>query len=416
MRTICAGIIGSGFSAALHAEAYKKVYGVDVRVKAVAAGSHPEKTEAFARRYGIPVVYRDYRELLDDEEIDVVNLCLPNHLHAAAAVEAAQAGKHIICEKPITGYFGSPGGASAAERQAYAQRALREALDTADEILRAVLLNGVKFMYAENWIYAPALVKAKRLLQASGGSILDIRAEESHSGSHAAASKRLETAGGGSLMILGSHPIAAAIHLKNYEGRLKRGKPIRVQSVVADTSPLYRSPAVAAQQKHWLVSDWSNVETWSSAILTFTDGTKAVITASFAMLGGIRNTMEIYATNAVVKCSMTPCDGTLVYAPEPSVFGEEYLAEKLETKAGWNFAAPDEDWIRGYPQEMQDFVECIALDREPVSDGALARDVIEVIYSAYLSAATGRRVDLPLLEYRHVFARPDKLEKRRHHS
>lgn len=50
--------------------------------------------------------------------------------------------------------------------------------------------------------------------------------------------------------------------------------------------------------------------------------------------------------------------------------------------------------MRGYPQEMQDFMESIAEDRQPISDGKLARDVIEVIYSAYLSAETGKRVEL----------------------
>jgi predicted dehydrogenase len=50
--------------------------------------------------------------------------------------------------------------------------------------------------------------------------------------------------------------------------------------------------------------------------------------------------------------------------------------------------------MTGYPQEIQDFVECVAFDREPLSNGALARDVTAVIYGAYLAAATGRRVDL----------------------
>jgi predicted dehydrogenase len=76
------------------------------------------------------------------------------------------------------------------------------------------------------------------------------------------------------------------------------------------------------------------------------------------------------------------------------VFGEEYLVEKLETKAGWSAPQPDEDWMTGYPQEIQDFMEAIALGREPLSGAALARDVIAVIYGAYLSAAEGRRVDL----------------------
>ena len=48
--------------------------------------------------------------------------------------------------------------------------------------------------------------------------------------------------------------------------------------------------------------------------------------------------------------------------------------------------------MRGYPQELEDFVEAIRTRREPLSGGALARDVVEVIYAGYLSSATGRRV------------------------
>ncbi|MCR8635312.1 Gfo/Idh/MocA family protein [Paenibacillus radicis (ex Xue et al. 2023)] len=392
MKKIIVGIIGSGFSASLHAEAFQKVYGVEVILKAV-AGNSMEKAEAFAHKHHIPIVYSTYRELLEDKEIDVVDLCVPNVMHAQIAIEAAQAGKHIICEKPITGFFGSREGTDDQKNQ-YSRVALEEALASTDAILEAVKQNKVKFMYAENWIYAPSVIKAKRLLEAGSGTILDIRAEESHSGSHAKASKRLETAGGGSLLILGSHPIAAAIHLKNFEGRIKGGKPIRVQSVVADTSSITETPSFQAEDKHWVVTDWVNVETWASIIMTFTDGTKAVIFASFAVLGGIRNVLDIYTSNSVIKCNMTPNDGCMIYAPHPDIFEQEYIAEKLETKAGWNYTTPDEDWIRGYPQEMQDFMESIAEDREPVSDGQLARDVIEVIYSAYVSAQTGTRVEL----------------------
>lgn len=143
-----------------------------------------------------------------------------------------------------------------------------------------------------------------------------------------------------------------------------------------------------------MVTDWVNVETWASVIITFTDGTKAVIFASFAVLGGIRNVMDIYTSNSVIKCNMTPNDGVMVYAPSADVFAKEHITEKLETKAGWNFASSDEDWVRGYNQEMQDFMECIAEDRPPISDGQLARDVLEVIYSAYLSYETGQRIDI----------------------
>jgi predicted dehydrogenase len=84
----------------------------------------------------------------------------------------------------------------------------------------------------------------------------------------------------------------------------------------------------------------------------------------------------------------------VAYAPEPGVWGDEYITEKVETKAGWQFPSPEEDWMRGYPQELADFVDAIRDRREPLSGGALAREVVEVIYAGYLSAASGRRVDL----------------------
>ena len=82
------------------------------------------------------------------------------------------------------------------------------------------------------------------------------------------------------------------------------------------------------------------------------------------------------------------------YAPDTSVFAGEYIAEKLETKAGWSFPSTDEEWALGYPQEIRVFVEAVTRDHPPRSDAQLGRDVVNVIYSAYLSAAEGRRVTL----------------------
>ena len=80
----------------------------------------------------------------------------------------------------------------------------------------------------------------------------------------------------------------------------------------------------------------------------------------------------------------------MTYAPDQDIYGNEFITEKLETKAGWNYASVDDEWAKGYPQEMQDFMECILEDREPLSGLQLARDVMEVIYSSYVSAASGR--------------------------
>jgi len=95
-----------------------------------------------------------------------------------------------------------------------------------------------------------------------------------------------------------------------------------------------------------------------------------------------------------VQVNINPNDTVVAYAPDPQVFGEEYIAEKLETKAGWNFASPDEDWVRGYPQELEDFVDCLLTGREPVSGLDLACQTVEAIYAAYLSAEKGGRVEL----------------------
>jgi predicted dehydrogenase len=81
--------------------AYKRVYGIDVEVAAVAArGDH---VIAFAKKHRIPTTYRDFRAVLADKSIDVVDICTPPAMHAMMIVEAVQAGKHVICEKPFTG-------------------------------------------------------------------------------------------------------------------------------------------------------------------------------------------------------------------------------------------------------------------------------------------------------------------------
>ena len=109
-------------------------------------------------------------------------------------------------------------------------------------------------MYAENWIYAPPLVKLKSLIKASGGTVMDIRAEQSHSGSMAPYSRRWKTSGGGSLMRLGAHPVGGVLHLKHYEGMLKQGRPIRAKSVTAEMGRHARMEAFLKEKKNYLAS------------------------------------------------------------------------------------------------------------------------------------------------------------------
>ena len=121
----------------------------------------------------------------------------------------------------------------------------------------------------------------------------------------------------------------------------------------------------------------------------------ATISASDVVLGGMEDRLEILLSNSRLRASFARSNLFEAYAPDPEVFADEYLAEKLETKAGWSYPSVDEHWLLGYPQEMRDFVEAIAYGRAPLGDGRLGRDVVEVMYAAYVSAEEGRRVDLP---------------------
>jgi predicted dehydrogenase len=380
------GLAGAGFVARIHAEAYRHVRGIDVELRWVAA-RRPDRARAFAAEFGVAAVADDVRRILEDPEVDVLDLCVPNAAHATLALDAARARKHIIVEKPLTGFFGDPATPRA--------EMLRAALASADGVIDACRAAAVRLCYAENWVYAPPIQKARRLLAAAGGPILRLVGEESHSGTHAPANKRWVTAGGGSLLGKGCHPLGGILYLKSDEGLRLRGRPVRPMSVLADTAQLADTEIFRRAGPPYLNTvAGADVEDWGAMLVRFDDGTVAQVSAADVVLGGIRNQLAVYAARAVVFCNINPNDAVLAYAPDGLVFGDEYITEKIETKAGWTFPQPDEDWMTGYPAELQDFVESVALGREPISGGSLARDVVAVVYGAYLSATEGRRVDL----------------------
>ena len=105
MERVSIGMIGAQFAARLHLNGLSKLRGTKVEVAAVAS-RHIDHAANFAKDYGIPDYYDDYRRLLERKDIDIVDLCIPTDLHAEFSIEAARAGKHVICEKPLTGYFG----------------------------------------------------------------------------------------------------------------------------------------------------------------------------------------------------------------------------------------------------------------------------------------------------------------------
>jgi len=390
------GLIGAGFLAETRARCYGKTFGYNAEIVAVAARSEAS-ARSFAARHGIANVHSDYRDLLASDAVDAVDLCIPNHLHRSVAEAAAGAGKHILCTKPLTAYVGQDLPADASDAAvAGRDRAtmLGVAAADAEAMMAAADRAGVHLMYGENWIYAPAVGRADELIARTGGAILEMRGGECHSGSHSPFSKAWRHAGGGALIRLGAHPIGAMLYLKSREGQGRGGQPIRPVAVTAEVGHPAALAAATEGGTAWIAAGWQDVETWAGVIITFADGSRGIVHASDAVLGGMESKLDVFLSNAHFKCNLSPHNMLQAYTPDAAVLGDAYIMEKVSTPAGWTTPIPDEDWSSGHQAMCQDFVEVIAERRAPRSDGRLGLEVTRVIYAAYLAAMSGRRVAL----------------------
>src|SRR6202795_2058897 len=159
MKKLNIGLVGYGFMARAHSNAYLSVgQFFDLKfqpvLKAVAARS-PEKVKQFAHKWGYESYYADWRQLVDDPSIDVVDIASPNDTHAKIGIAAAQAGKMILCEKPLA-------------------RNLPEAQQMTDAVQKA----GVRNMVWYNYRRIPAVTLAKQIISSGKlGRIFHYRAK-----------------------------------------------------------------------------------------------------------------------------------------------------------------------------------------------------------------------------------------------
>ncbi len=383
------GLVGARFAARFHWNGYRRVFGVPVEVVGVTSQS-PESRETFAREHGIRA-FASLEELCDD--VNVVDICTPGAAHEPLAVAALRRGKHVVIEKPFTGYYGT-GEANFRGNTFSKETMLREALSSCDRILAAARDAERRICYAENWVYAPAIQKEREILTKTGGQILWLIGDESHSGSHSPYYGKWKFSGGGSLVGKGCHPLSAALYLKRAEGEARNGKAIRPATVSARTHEITRLKNF--RDAGFLRTDYDDVEDYAQAHITFDDGTVADIFTSELVLGGVHNWLEVFSNNHRTRCNLNPTDALETYNPKEELLKDVYIVEKTGTKQGWSRPAPDEDWQHGYPQEFQDFMEAVAQGREPLSGGELARDTVAVLYSGYLSAERhGAEVTIP---------------------
>jgi predicted dehydrogenase len=158
-KVLNVGMIGYGFMGRAHSNAYCQVnHFFDVPFRPVlkaACARNVEKLKAFAEQWGYESLETDWRKLIERPDIDLVDICVPNNLHAEIAIAAAQAGKMVLCEKPLA--------MNAAEGQ---------------RMVEAVEKAGVANMVWYNYRRVPAVTLAKRLIEEGRlGRIFHYRAQ-----------------------------------------------------------------------------------------------------------------------------------------------------------------------------------------------------------------------------------------------
>jgi predicted dehydrogenase len=192
MTQLKVGLIGGGGIASAHIKGYRE-HAAKIGITAVADAV--EQTAAARGEELGATPYTDYVRMLEAEELDAVDICLPHHLHRDAIVAAAQAGKHILCEKPLC-------------------LSAEEAVD----VRKAVAENNVTLMCAHNQLFMPAVAKAKELLDAGTiGTVYEVRTTDSFYNNFDPANMgwraSAKTSGGGELIDTGYHPTYLMLHL-----------------------------------------------------------------------------------------------------------------------------------------------------------------------------------------------------------
>src|ERR1700684_1320348 len=339
------GIIGSQFQADCHATAIGMIAD-DMSVEAVASptASH---AQALADRHKIPRVYSDYQQLAQDPEIEAVTITAPTVLHCEMTVTMAQAGKHVICEKPLC-----------------------ITLDEADRMIEACRANGVLLLYGESLFFTPKYVKAKEMADSGAfGKVHLIKQSEKHFGPHAEWFWDVKRAGGGALLDLGSHGIGFAWWFL--------GRP-KILSAYAHLGT-------------YVHGDKTQLDDEAVTIIEFEGSAFSIIENSWARRGGMDDRIEIYGEGGLTIANLHMGNALQTY----SEHGFAYAVEKAPTTTGWSYPVFEELWNYGIPQEMRHFARAIRGLEAPQATGEDGRVVLEPVYPASASAGQGCKVALP---------------------
>lgn len=391
-RTIRVAINGTGFAGDYTAKSYSMIphqNGVRIELAGVVSG-RMENAQRFAETHGVTTAFDSHSTMIESVRPDIDNICCANFAHGPYVTEAAKARVPVIVlEKPPIIWPGFPEGRQADE----ATRKL-ESMDTLAHVLDTVRESGSKLLYAEDFVYLDGIKGIVELLleakQAGKGKVLYQRGVCAHQGSHAPAYDTPSKSGGGALFNKACHPLGPALFLKQVEGILADGKPIRPIGVSAVALQILKHQPQASGEFFRVMQ---NVDDFGRVTVIFEDQTIAEVLGHDLSISGIRNEFSIITDFAQYDIRVNPNNENELFLPSERAAGDLLLREKLPTPQGTCFPRPNQFYAHGYVNEMADAVAC-ALDQQrfPQSGALMAWDTMAVLMAGYESASAGGRM------------------------
>jgi predicted dehydrogenase len=329
------GLIGMFYTMALQGHRSRDQVGVVYSRRA-------ERAKQFAQEWNIPKSTTNLAEAINDPDTDVVVVGLPNNQHEEAVMLATQAGKTVLCTKPL--------GRTAAE---------------AKRMLDAVEAAGVFHGYLEDLVYTPKTLKAFKSVRGGAlGKVLWARSRETHPGPHSDWFWNKEISGGGAIVDMGCHCIEIS---RNFIG--KEIRPVEVMCW-ADT------------QVHPI-----EAEDHAIGLVRYANGAIGQFEVSWAFRGGMDLRDEVSGTEGTIWLNHWLRTGFDLFTAK----GEQgYVSEKSEGETGWLFPVGDEVGALGYVEMFNDMLNALDNGRAPMEtfyDGYVVNAIID---AAYRSAESKR--------------------------
>lgn len=332
------GIVGCGMISEWHAEALLRIEGA---LLCGAADDCEQNLYKFTEKFHIRP-YKSIENMLSCRDIDAVCICTPSGTHAQLAIQALQAGKHVVVEKPMA-----------------------ITVEQCDQVLAVCEKQGVKFSVISQLRFSEAILKVKRALEQKAlGRIIygDLymkfsRTKEYYQTAGWRGTWRMD--GGGALMNQGIHGIDLLL------------------SIMGDVA------SVTAHART-LVHD-IEVEDTAAALIEYKSGALGVIQSSTSVNPGFSRRIEINGSLGAITLTENTITGW-------AVPGETFVPEdKLQYNTADNPGAFGYD---GHIAQLSDFVQAIETGRDPQVTGMQARKAVELISAMYNSSKTGQTVYL----------------------